>query len=311
MPRLGSVNNHPAFLPRHRGPYPLAWTFREGDTEFGATWHRMDAEFDTGPILAQSKVPLEDTDCWIEDYAPKILQNSFSMLPRVFERLEAGDPGDPQSAEGVSWAGPFEEEYATRRLVADGARDPQPGARLAPSVRGRRHRRADRGARRRATEASAHEPHRPGRRRAPRRVRRRTDLGRRVGARRGRLGPGKAVPVRGPPPLEQVETRVRLPPVGRLRLHARAVARRELRHRIEHLPCPSSGAGHQDHARPVPDAHEDVLGPGRTVEEVPRPRGAAPHPRRAACTRRTARGNPPAPSRRGRGRSACPAPGRE
>jgi methionyl-tRNA formyltransferase len=113
VPRLGSVNNHPALLPRHRGPYPFAWAFREGDTHFGATWHRMDAEFDTGPILAQSSVPLEDTDCWIEEFGPKILQNSFAMLPQVFERLEAGDPGDPQPTEGVSWAGPFEEEYAT------------------------------------------------------------------------------------------------------------------------------------------------------------------------------------------------------
>jgi methionyl-tRNA formyltransferase len=113
VPRLGSVNNHPAFLPRHRGPYPLAWAFREGDSEFGSTWHRMDAEFDTGPILAQSSVPIEDTDTWIEDFGPRILQNTFSMLPQVFERLEAGDPGDPQSAEGVSWAGPFEEDYAT------------------------------------------------------------------------------------------------------------------------------------------------------------------------------------------------------
>jgi methionyl-tRNA formyltransferase len=113
VPRLGSVNNHPAFLPRHRGPYPLAWAFREGDADFGATWHRMDAEFDTGPILAQSKVPLEDTDCWIEEFAPKILRNSLSMLPTVFERLEAGDPGDPQSTEGVSWAGAFAEDYAS------------------------------------------------------------------------------------------------------------------------------------------------------------------------------------------------------
>lgn len=112
VPRLGSVNNHPAFLPRHRGPYPVAWAFREGDTELGSTWHRMDAEFDTGPILAQSSVPLEDTDCWIEEFGPKILQNTFGMLPRVFERLEAGDPGDPQSTTGVSWAGPFEEDYA-------------------------------------------------------------------------------------------------------------------------------------------------------------------------------------------------------
>jgi hypothetical protein len=29
--------------------------------------------------------------------------------------------------------------------------------------------------------------------------------------------------------------------------------------------------GHQDHARPVAGAHEDMFGPGGTVEEVPRP----------------------------------------
>jgi methionyl-tRNA formyltransferase len=112
VPRLGSVNNHPALLPRHRGPYPFAWAFREGDPVFGSTWHRMDAEFDTGPILAQSSVPIEDTDTWIEDFGPRILPNTFSMLPQVFERLEAKDPGDPQADEGASWAGPFEADYA-------------------------------------------------------------------------------------------------------------------------------------------------------------------------------------------------------
>ena len=34
------------------------------------------------------------------------------MLPQVFERLQAGDPGDPQGEEGASWAGPFEADYA-------------------------------------------------------------------------------------------------------------------------------------------------------------------------------------------------------
>jgi methionyl-tRNA formyltransferase len=112
VPRLGSVNNHPALLPRHRGPYPLAWAFREGDPVFGSTWHRMDAEFDTGPILAQSSVPIEDADTWIEDFGPRILRDTFAMLPQVFERLEADDPGDPQPDDGVSWAGPFEADYA-------------------------------------------------------------------------------------------------------------------------------------------------------------------------------------------------------
>ena len=52
--RLGSINGHPALLPRHRGPIPFAWTLRAGDSDWGFTWHRMDAELDTGNILAQA-----------------------------------------------------------------------------------------------------------------------------------------------------------------------------------------------------------------------------------------------------------------
>ena len=30
VPRLGSINQHPGLLPRHRGPIPLAWALRRG-----------------------------------------------------------------------------------------------------------------------------------------------------------------------------------------------------------------------------------------------------------------------------------------
>src|SRR5215212_6069286 len=43
LPRLGSVNTHPALLPRNRGPAPFFWMFMNGDTETGLTLHRMDA----------------------------------------------------------------------------------------------------------------------------------------------------------------------------------------------------------------------------------------------------------------------------
>ena len=43
VPPLGSINCHPGMLPRHRGPIPLAWAFRDGDAQFGVTWHRMDS----------------------------------------------------------------------------------------------------------------------------------------------------------------------------------------------------------------------------------------------------------------------------
>jgi len=113
VPRLGSVNHHPALLPRHRGPIPLSWALREGDGQFGMTWHRMDAELDTGAILAQKTIPIEDDWTTIEEMGPALIQGAFDLLPRVLERLAAGDPGDLQPTEGVSWAGTFEEDYAT------------------------------------------------------------------------------------------------------------------------------------------------------------------------------------------------------
>jgi methionyl-tRNA formyltransferase len=111
--RLGSVNLHPALLPRHRGPVPLAWTLREGDANFGVTWHRMDAELDTGAILAQAAVPVEETDATIEDIAPRLSRAAIELLPRVLARVAAGDPGDPQPLAGATWAGHFDEDYAT------------------------------------------------------------------------------------------------------------------------------------------------------------------------------------------------------
>jgi methionyl-tRNA formyltransferase len=60
IPRLGSVNVHPSLLPDNRGPDPLFWTFRRGDTFTGVTVHVMDSGFDTGPILLQERMRVPD-----------------------------------------------------------------------------------------------------------------------------------------------------------------------------------------------------------------------------------------------------------
>src|SRR5215210_2406148 len=59
VPRLGSINTHPAPLPRYRGPNPIFWQILNGEPEIGLTIHRMDTEFDTGPILAQATMPVD------------------------------------------------------------------------------------------------------------------------------------------------------------------------------------------------------------------------------------------------------------
>jgi len=108
VPRLGIVNGHPSLLPRYRGPYPIAWAIRNGETEIGLSYHFMDASFDTGNLLAQARVPVADDETG-ETLFEKFPAIAAGLLGTVFERLAAGDRGDPQ--EGGEYQSAFEEEY--------------------------------------------------------------------------------------------------------------------------------------------------------------------------------------------------------
>jgi methionyl-tRNA formyltransferase len=58
IPPHGYVNIHPSLLPRHRGPTPVPGAILAGDTETGVTVMLLDAKMDSGPLLAQRRVPL-------------------------------------------------------------------------------------------------------------------------------------------------------------------------------------------------------------------------------------------------------------
>jgi methionyl-tRNA formyltransferase len=110
VPSLGWLNGHPSLLPRHRGPLPVAWAIREGDAEIGITFHRMDADLDTGPILSQRSFPvgeLEPPDVFFPRMAPVVGE----ALAEALERLAAGDEGTPQP-EGGDYESFFSEDDA-------------------------------------------------------------------------------------------------------------------------------------------------------------------------------------------------------
>jgi methionyl-tRNA formyltransferase len=56
----GALNLHPSLLPRHRGATPIPAAILAGDTETGVTLMRMDEGLDTGAIVAQARVALDD-----------------------------------------------------------------------------------------------------------------------------------------------------------------------------------------------------------------------------------------------------------
>lgn len=110
LPRLGAINMHPSLLPRHRGPWPLHWTFRAGDTEAGMTVHWMDSSFDTGRILAQERVPVTDDDDGTT-LMMKLAPIAHELLVDALSRVAAGDRGDLQDESLATEAGLFEDAW--------------------------------------------------------------------------------------------------------------------------------------------------------------------------------------------------------
>jgi methionyl-tRNA formyltransferase len=114
-------------LPRYRGPDPLFWQLMNGEPETGLTIHRIEADFDTGPILAQARVPILP-----DDDANSIQMRFLPLAPALFGQalaaVAAGDPGRPQPLEGAG--------YAPLRTPADRVLDwTRPAAHLHNQVR--------------------------------------------------------------------------------------------------------------------------------------------------------------------------------
>ena len=110
LPRLGAINFHDALLPRHRGPNATGWAFRMGDTETGLTIHRLTPEFDTGPVLAQARVPISDDDD-LSTLMAKLVNHAPGLLRQALERVARGEEGDPQDESQATEAGLFEDAW--------------------------------------------------------------------------------------------------------------------------------------------------------------------------------------------------------
>lgn len=62
VPSLGAVNIHSSLLPKYRGVHPASWALIDGKSRTGVTIHQIDAGIDTGDVLLQERVKIEDSD---------------------------------------------------------------------------------------------------------------------------------------------------------------------------------------------------------------------------------------------------------
>lgn len=62
MPRLGTFNLHASLLPQYRGAAPINWAIINGDKETGATTFFLKQEIDTGDMILQERIKIEDNE---------------------------------------------------------------------------------------------------------------------------------------------------------------------------------------------------------------------------------------------------------
>ena len=60
----GFINFHYGLLPQYRGANPVLAQMLNGETESGITVHIVDENIDTGPIVMQQKIAIEDSDTY-------------------------------------------------------------------------------------------------------------------------------------------------------------------------------------------------------------------------------------------------------
>lgn len=93
------LNIHPALLPAFPGLNAQSQAFQYGVRISGCTVHFVDAGTDTGPILAQTAVPVHESD---DDMTlrQRILVEEHKLLPRVLQWLADGRVTTSPSAKG-------------------------------------------------------------------------------------------------------------------------------------------------------------------------------------------------------------------
>lgn len=92
-------NLHPALLPKYRGCSSLTWAMINGEEECGFTFHYIDAGCDTGNIILQKSIKIEDFDTQLTLYN-RVMFESMNYFLEVVHLVERGYEGKTQ--EGIA-----------------------------------------------------------------------------------------------------------------------------------------------------------------------------------------------------------------
>lgn len=89
LPKYGCVNVHGSILPEYRGPSPIQFVLMNGKKETGISIMLMDEGMDTGPILSQKKIIVEENDNFIS-LSEKMAHLGAAMIDEILPQWISG-----------------------------------------------------------------------------------------------------------------------------------------------------------------------------------------------------------------------------
>ncbi len=89
MPPLGTFNLHASLLPQYRGAAPINWAIINGEQETGVTTFFLKHEIDTGKLLLQEKVTLDDT-ITAGELHDELMHKGAQLVLRSLQLIENG-----------------------------------------------------------------------------------------------------------------------------------------------------------------------------------------------------------------------------
>lgn len=90
MPKLGTYNLHASLLPKYRGAAPINWAIINGETETGVTTFKLKHEIDTGSVLFQEKVKINETTT-AGDLHDVLMKVGADLILKTVRTIESGE----------------------------------------------------------------------------------------------------------------------------------------------------------------------------------------------------------------------------
>ncbi len=101
LPQLGAINIHASLLPKYRGAAPINWALINGEKETGLTSFYLKKSVDTGDIIHQEKLTINDGENFDSLYN-RLSEISGGFLLKTLEMIEQGTTPTHQDESAAS-----------------------------------------------------------------------------------------------------------------------------------------------------------------------------------------------------------------